>query len=212
MAASIDRWQTCGEAWVALLRHVWRFGEAAIDDRGAIIEAPPTLFEIASLGWQDPIIGEYGDAEAAGRYTAKFTRLDVVAPFKYSYGARLRELQGVDQIQWVIGLLRARPWTKSGWISLTVPGECGDAVPCLSALSFRIRSYRVAMTATFRSQNAYTCYLNYIPLRTIQLEVADGLGLPAGSMRVFVDVPHIYVADTAEVAKVLAAVPESTAA
>ena len=212
MAALNDSSRTCGEAWVALLRHVWRLGEAGIDDRGTIIEAPPRLFEIASLSWQDPIISEYGDAEAAVRYTAKFTCLEVVAPFKYSYGARLRELQGVDQIQWVIELLRARPWSKSAWITLTVPGERGDAVPCLAALSFRIRSYRLSMTATFRSQNAFTSYLNYIPLRTIQMEVADGLGLPAGSMRVFVDVPHIYVADTAEVAKVLAAVPESSAA
>lgn len=208
----MERWRTCGEAWIGLLRHVWSHGEAGIDDRGAIIEAPPWLFEVATLSWDDPIVAEYGNESAIERYTEKFTRNDVVPPFKYSYGARLRNLQGVDQIRWVIDQLRLRPWTKSAWISLTVPGERGDAVPCLAALAFRVRSYRVAMTATFRSQNAFTCYLNYIPLHGVHMEVADGVGLPAGPMRVFVDVPHVYITDAAQVADILAAAPTPNAA
>jgi thymidylate synthase len=208
----MERWHTCGEAWIGLMRLVWTRGEAGLDDRGPIIEAPPRLFEIATLGWDDPIVRAYGDADAVARYTAKFTRTDVVPPFKYSYGARLRDLRGVDQLDWVTGLLLSRPWTKSGWISLTVPGERRDAVPCLAALAFRIRSRRVAMTATFRSQNAYTSYLNFLPLREVQLEVAERLGLPTGAMRVFIDVPHIYLADAGEVAAVLAGMAACAAA
>ncbi|GAA4639649.1 hypothetical protein GCM10023196_102100 [Actinoallomurus vinaceus] len=208
----MERWLTCGEAWIGLMRHVWTTGEVGLDDRGPVIEASSRLFEIAALGWDDPIIQTYGDAEAVARYTAKFTRTDVVPPFKYSYGARLRDLRGVDQLDWVIELLRARPWTKSGWISLTVPGERQDAVPCLAALAFRLRSRRMAMTATFRSQNAYTSYLNYIPLRAVQLEVAEAVGVPAGTMRVFVDVPHVYIADTGAVTGVLAGTATRSAA
>jgi thymidylate synthase len=200
----MERWLTCGEAWIGLMRHVWTTGEAGLDDRGPVIEAPPRVFEIAALGWDDPIIRAHGDAEAVARYTAKFTRTDVVPPFKYSYGARLRDLRGVDQLDWVTKLLLTRPWTKSGWISLTVPGERQDAVPCLAALAFRIRDRRLSMTATFRSQNAFTSYLNYLPLRAVQLEVAGAVGLPAGTMRVFVDVPHVYIADTGAVTSVLA--------
>jgi thymidylate synthase len=105
----VERWHTCGEAWIGLMRHVWTTGEAGLDDRGPVIEAPPRLFEIATLDWDDPIVRAYGDAEALARYTAKFTRTDVVPPFKYSYGARLRDLRGVDQLDWVIELLRSRP-------------------------------------------------------------------------------------------------------
>jgi thymidylate synthase len=85
-------------------------------------------------------------------------------------------------------------------------------VPCLAALAFRVRSSRVSMTATFRSQNAYTSYLNYLPLRVVQLEVAGAMGLPAGTMRVFVDVPHVYIADTGAVTSVLARTAMRTAA
>src|SRR5262245_25578132 len=133
-----------------------------------------------SLSWDDEIIREYGDAARIARYTAKFTQAKVIPGFKYSYGARLRELQGADQLHWAVDLLRARPWSKSAWISLTVPGERPDAVPCLTAVSFRIRRTRVNMTAAFRSQNALTCYLNYVPLRDIQAKVAGALGLPTG--------------------------------
>lgn len=208
----MENWLTCGQAWIALMRHVWMAGEAGIDDRGPVIEAVPRLFEIANFSWDDPLIREYGETDKVARYTAKFARTDVIPPFKYSYGARLRQLLGVDQIEWIIKLLAGRPYSKSAWVTLTVPGEPDHAVPCLTALSFRIRGYQVTMTATFRSQNAFTCYLNYVPLRTIQLEIADALSLPVGPMRVFVDVPHIYAADADKVACILAAIPENHAA
>lgn len=68
------------------------------------------------------------------------------------------------------------------------------------------------MTAMFRSQNVHRAYLMYIPLREVQTQVADELGLPAGPLRVFVDVPHIHVRDAERVASVLASVPEPNAA
>jgi thymidylate synthase len=113
----------------------------------------------------------------------------------------------VDQLAWVSRLLTERPYSKSGWISLTVPGERPDAVPCLTGLSFRARRQALHMSAVFRSQNAYTCYLNYLPLRDVQGEVATVLGLASGVMRVFVDVPHLYVADAGRVDAVLSAAP-----
>ncbi|MEV8634848.1 hypothetical protein AB0395_24650 [Streptosporangium sp. NPDC051023] len=186
-----------------LLQHVRTNGGPAEDDRGPIIEAPAVLFEIAGLGWEDPILRSYGDAKKIPLYSRKFSENVIVPPFKYSYGGRLRQFLGVDQLRWVTGVLRAKPYTKSCWISLTSPGEPQDAVPCLTSLAFRLRDERLVMTAAFRSQNVYTSYLNYVPLRSIQSEVADGLGVSCGSMRVFVDVPHIYTADAVAVGEIL---------
>ncbi|WP_225877994.1 thymidylate synthase [Spongiactinospora rosea] len=206
--AGIRQWKSCGEAWVWLLDHVWATGRPAEDDRGPIIEAPAVLFEIEDVRWDDPVVAAYGDRRLIPLYTRKFTRRAVIPPFKYSYGARLRGLQGVDQLAWVIDLLRARPYSKSGWLSLTTPGEPFDAVPCLSGLAFRVRAGRLVATAAFRSQNAYTSYLNYLPLRDVQAGVAQRLRLPCGPLRIFVDVPHIYLADTEAVAAVLREVSE----
>jgi thymidylate synthase len=205
------RWPTCGQAWIALMRHVTDAAELADDDRGVVLEGPPVLFEMTELGWDDPVISRFGQASAAGLYARKFTSTSVWAPFKYSYGARLRQLQDVDQLAWVSQLLTERPYSKSGWVSLTVPGERPDAVPCLTGLSFRRRRQTLQMSAVFRSQNAYTCYLNYLPLRDVQAEVATALGLPSGTMRVFVDVPHLYVADAGRVGAILSAAPRPQA-
>ncbi|WP_433238998.1 hypothetical protein [Actinomadura nitritigenes] len=207
----VRRWETCGRAWIGVLRHVWAAGVAGMEDAGPIIEGPPLLFEIDSLSWEDPILREYGDrARLAHRARERDRERDRDAAAG-RYGPRLRDIDGVDQLHWVVGLLRARPWTTSAWISLTLPG--GDAaVPCLTALSFRIRGYRLIMTGMFRSQDVFRGYLAYVPLREVQLHVAGRLGLPAGPLRIFVDVPHVRVADAERVAAVLAAVPEPNAA
>lgn len=204
----VRRWETCGQAWIGALRHVWAAGEAGLEDGGPIIEGPPMLFEIGSLSWEDPILLEYGDRARLVRRAQERTRRVVHG----RYWPRLHDLDGHDQIQWVVELLRARPWTTSAWISLTIPGEPADGLPALTALSFRIRGYRLGMTAMFRSQNVHRAYLMYIPLREVQAGVAEELGLPAGPLRVFVDVPHIHVVDAERVASVLAAVPEPNAA
>jgi thymidylate synthase len=203
------QWGTCGQAWVALMHHVIDAAELAEDDRGPVLEGPPVLFEMIRLGWSDPLITRFAEASTVRLYTRKFTSTSVCAPFKYSYGARLRELQGVDQLAWVRQLLTDRPRSKSGWISLTVPGERPDSVPCLTSLAFRERREALQMSAIFRSQNAYTSYLNYLPLRDVQAGMAVALGLPCGPMRVYVDVPHLYLADASKVKTILSAVPGS---
>lgn len=193
----IHRWDTLGHAWIGLLRHVWTRGEAGFDERGPIIEAPPYLCEVSSISPDDPLLRAYA-------------RRLPVKPLKDAMSTRLRSLQGVDQLAWVVEVLRARPWSTRAWITLTVPGEGIQDVPNLTALAFRIvasgpRSGTLVMTATFRAQDAVTGHQRLLLLRAVQLQVADELALPAGPLRMFVDVPHIYVSDADEVARILTA-------
>ncbi|MFI6483366.1 hypothetical protein ACIBH1_35935 [Nonomuraea sp. NPDC050663] len=185
---------SCGEAWFWLMRHVQAYGTLADDDRGPVLEAPAVLFSIKQVDRRDPLIERYGDAAKAALYARKFTENEVVAPFKYSYGERIN-----GQVQWASEVLRAKPYSKSAWISLTRPAEPANEVPCLTGVAFRIRQERLVMTAAFRSQNAYTSYLNYVPLADVQAGMARILGLGCGSMRIFVDVPHLYLADLGQV-------------
>ena len=203
-------WRTCGQAWLALLRHVLAGLTPAPDDRGPVLEGPAALFEIGSFSRADPLLRRYGHPARMDLYDRKFTEDAVRPPFRYSYGARLRDFHGVDQLAWAAALLTARPYSKSGWISLTGPAEDFTAVPCLAALAFRLRSRELRASAIFRSQNALTAYLNYLPLRDVQDAMARRLGLPCGPMRVYVDVPHVYAADLPEVRRILRAAPRRT--
>jgi thymidylate synthase len=184
------------------MRHVWSAGTLALDDRGPVIEGPAVLFEIARVSRDDPIIERHGDPDRLALYSRKFSEDTIVPPFKYSYGSRIG-----SQLHWAADLLRARPHSKSAWISLTTPGEPYDAVPCLIGLAFRIRNGTLVMTATFRSQNAYTSYLNYVPLADVHARMARTLRLERGPMRVFVDVPHLYLADSPQVLQVMRPAP-----
>lgn len=206
-AGGLARWPDCGRAWVALMRHVLAAAEPADDDRGPVLEGPPALFEITAFPAADPMLAYFAEPGKAALYARKFTENTVVPPFKYSYGARLRELNGVDQLAWVTGLLAARPHSKSGWVSLTVAGEDPAAVPCLAAVAFRLRRSALMVSAIFRSQNAFTAHLNYLPLREVQAQVARRLAVPCGPMRVYIDVPHLYVADLHDVHAIVGAIP-----
>jgi thymidylate synthase len=193
-----ELWASCGEAWIKLMRHVWSAGTLADDDRGPVIEGPSLLFEIERVSDDDPIIARYGDADRLALYRKKFSEVAVVPPFKYSYGARIG-----GQLTWAAELLRAKPYSKSAWISLTAPGEAYDSVPCLIGMAFRIREGTLVMTATFRSQNAFTSYLNYLPLADVHAAMAAKLSVERGPMRVFVDVPHLYLSDSPRVLPVM---------
>lgn len=198
-------WPTCGRAWLALLRHVLTDPAPAADDRGPVLEGPAALFEIAGFSRADPVLARYGKPELISLYDRKFTDDTVCPPFKYSYGARLRDFHGVDQLGWAARLLERRPSSKSGWLSLTGPGEDPSQVPCLAAVAFRVRGDGLRASAVFRSQNAFTAYLNYLPLRDVQSGMAARLGLACGPMQVFIDVPHLYLADLPEVRRILRA-------
>ncbi|QFG25284.1 hypothetical protein [Actinomadura sp. WMMB 499] len=215
-AEAVRRFETCGRAWIGALRHVWSAGEAGLADHGPTIEGPPLLFEIASLSWEDPIVREYGDRSRLVRRAEERTGHGA-RPGAPPEGASGGTRPDAEQIRWVVDLLRARPWTTSAWISLTVPAEPPGAVPsgaapAPAALAFRIRGYRLMMTAMFRAQNVHRAYLAYIPLHETQAAVAESLGLPHGPLRVFVDVPHLRVADADRVATILASQPEPNAA
>jgi thymidylate synthase len=199
----VPQWPTCGRAWLALLRHVLADPGLAPDDRGPVLEGPPALFGIGSFSRTDPILVRYGHPARMDLYDRKFTEDEICPPFKYSYGARLRGFRGTDQLAWAASLLAERPYSKSGWVSLTGPGEDPAAVPCLSAMAFRARGGTLQASAIFRSQNALTAYLNYLPLRDVQSGMAQRLGLPCGPLRVYVDMPHVYVADVPEIRRIL---------
>ncbi|WP_245592609.1 hypothetical protein [Actinomadura rifamycini] len=205
----VRRFDTCGRAWIAVLRHVWSAGEAGMADRGPVIEGPPLLFEIAALSRDDPILREHGDRSRLARPAGEDGR---PGGREGASGGGARP--DADQIRWVVDLLRARPWTTSAWISLAAPGEAGapTAPTAPTALAFRIRGCLLTLTAMFRAQNVHRAYLAYLPLREVQLHVAERLGLPSGPLRVFVDVPHLAVADADRVAAILASQPEPNAA
>jgi thymidylate synthase len=190
---------SCGEAWISYLQYVLDQGVEQQDDDGLLIEAPPVVLQILDFYEPDPILVSHAHTDLLARYRDKVFKREVIFPFKYSYGDRLFNQSGVDQVEWMMDLLRTRTTSKSAAVSLLRPGEQFREVPCLTGLMAKIRTHQLLLTSIFRSQNAYTSYLNFLPLREVQLIMANGLAVEPGAFTVFVNTPHIYYKDTSSV-------------
>ena len=129
----------------------------------------------------------------------------------YTYGQRLRDHEGVDQIQNIIDLIKTRPFSKK-MIAFTANVKedwsqvnKGDT-PCLSQVVCSIQDDQLFMTTHFRSQDMVHGWpRNVFSLRKLQKKIADEAGgYKLGAFVMITHSAHIYSDDYALVEKILA--------
>lgn len=104
---------------------------------------------------------------------------------KYTYGSRMREYFGVNQIQEVINKLLKEPdacsavvnlWDSGGIRSDKSSDHQHGGSPCLNHLWFRIEDDRLHLVATFRSNDMYSAWVaNAMGLRQLQINIVETL-------------------------------------
>lgn len=128
----------------------------------------------------------------------------------YTYGQRLRDHDGVDQIQNIIDLIKNRPFSKK-MVAFTAKIKedwnevnKGDT-PCLTQILFSIQDNKLFMTTHFRSQDMVHGWpRNVFSLRKMQKMISDESGVPMGTFVMITHSAHIYSDDYALVEKILA--------
>jgi len=155
----------------------------------------------------DPIIKEFADQDRISLMLHKYLSCDVLPQYKISYGKLLYDNQGVNQVDWVIERLRAKPETKSATIGLHQPGQ--SELSCLSLLDFKLRAGALSITAVYRSQNVFASQPgNVLAIRQVQEHVADALSVPSGPFHLVVMSGHIYGHDEDRARLVVEKAPE----
>lgn len=73
----------------------------------------------------------------------------------YSYGERIYNFKGINQIQWAIDRLNRNPTSKSVTIGILMPERDTKAehVPCMSLIDFKKRNGKLNLTVVFRSHD-----------------------------------------------------------
>lgn len=104
---------------------------------------------------------------------------------KYTYGSRMQEYFGVNQVQEVIEKLAKEPdacsavvnlWDSGGIRSDKSSDHQHGGSPCLNHLWFRIANDKLHLVATFRSNDMYSAWVaNAMGLRYLQLQVCEAL-------------------------------------
>ena len=127
----------------------------------------------------------------------------------YTYGQRLRNHDGIDQIDKIIELIKNRPFSKKMVAFTAKIAEDWNLVnrgdtPCLTEILCSIQDNRLFMTTHFRSQDMVHGWpRNVYSLRKLQQLISKETGYPMGAFVMITHSAHIYSDDYELVEKIL---------
>lgn len=119
----------------------------------------------------------------------------------YNYGARLRNMHGLNQIQEIKKLLKRRPFSKKLAVFTYDLSEDFKKLdesdtPCLTQVLGRVEDGKFILTAHFRSQDMFHGWpRNAFALRKLQKEIADYAGFSMGQLCLITHSAHMYADD-----------------
>jgi thymidylate synthase len=179
------------DCWEELVVRTVRFGRPVELQKGRRLELLNAKAVIT-----DPVperreaLAAFGfDLDRFEEYQRRILSPELPDGISYTYGNRLRGHFGSDSLATAIELLRRDPETRGAYVSLwDTPVDLSTAAPakpCLTTLFFRHSDGRLTLTATYRSHNLLTAWLeNVYGLMAIQRHVADHVGMEPGSITV----------------------------
>jgi thymidylate synthase len=210
---------TLAEAYSQILWNVMTYGKRTRTQHSsdqlellnvtAVITSPPADSWQSWMPFSKEELGEqisfHPKIEYSG-YLKKLFTPEVEEGVAYTYGSRLRNYRGIDQIVTMMDELWVTSHSRRAVSVLwDVELDIGSAnPPCLVLIQGRIRDEKLYMTAYFRSHDMYRAWgLNVAGLRYLQYEMATRLAVDLGELAIHSTSAHIYEHDWDEVRKVV---------
>ncbi|MDD3434572.1 MAG: thymidylate synthase [Candidatus Pacebacteria bacterium] len=193
-----------GEAWKKSLFKIYKYGKIMDDDKGKIKELLDFLIIIRQIKKNDPIIKRYANKKTIKWMKQNFEQTEPMNNWGYSYGQRLYNFGGVNQIKSIIQKLKKNPVAKSATISLMLPPNDTKHVPCLVALDFKVRNKKLITTAFFRSQDiGKKFYADAIAIKLLTNKIAKALSIQLTEFVFFIKSAHFYLDDIGQLKDML---------
>lgn len=204
MRTKIVEARTIGECWQKCISAVIAEGDLFFDEDVKIKEILGLTVSIDKPQLADPFIAKYGDSEVIRHTLQKFSKGVVMPNRPFTYGERLYNKNGVDQIDWIINRLSTKRETKSATINLLNEGDNSNNLPCLTTIDVKIRQEKLNLQFFFRSQNIVgRQYANLLAIAKLQSDIAARLNLTLGKLQGYVASAHIYEYDFAFAQKII---------
>ena len=195
---------TLGECWVKCIQSVLDHGQTHHDEDVVIQEVLGLSVAIAYPSSEDLFIANVGDQNVIDKMLRKFSKGIVMKDRPFTYGQLIYDMNGIDQFEWMVERLQAKPETKSATISLVTPGLSAPNLPCLSVLDAKIRNDDLHLQFFFRSQNIFgRQYANLLAIADLHERLAHRLGCGVGSLKGSIASAHIYGYDLADARKLV---------
>lgn len=140
----------------------------------------------------------------AKHYTANFFKKEKGGD-DYSYGERLFDYNGFNQIERVVKKLKAFPQDKGALAVLWKPKEDSfpryksaqpKHVPCLTSIQCQIWDKKLNLTAYFRSNDIGSAWpLNAYALAVLQQKISNEVGVGSGLLTTISNMAQLYERD-----------------
>ncbi|MBI4170214.1 MAG: hypothetical protein HY514_00830 [Candidatus Aenigmarchaeota archaeon] len=188
-------------AWLKALNCIMRFGfvkksEHSSDQRELI----NLMIVVEEEDTDNPQLKEwlpFGKAEIEN-YLPQVMTPEVPKGTDYTYGNKLRDYKGRDQIKFIIDYLKKRKHTRRA-LAVTWDHEQdmgSEHPPCWVVLQALVEGDTLFLTTYIRSSDMFAAWpLNAFGLRNIHKEIADGVGLKLGPTTTISASAHIYEHD-----------------
>jgi len=184
------------DAWEELIFRLVRFGHRNRLKKGERIELQNVKIVVEQPQEEaEQHLAEYSfSLEDFRRYQTNILNPDKPPDISYTYGNRLRGYflhhdAVVDSLEIAVTRLREDPESRHAYAALWDNSRDlpeGHSCPCLVSLFFRRFDGKLTLTATFRSHNARSAWLeNFYGLMAIQRYVAERVDMEPGPITVF---------------------------
>ncbi len=186
-----------GEAWLQALQTILKFGMIKESQRGEkqkeIMELMITVTDEdpENISWKEYFNFTKDDLEAYYPQVLSPQALDV----KYTYGSRLMDYCGVNQVQCIIDELKKAPYSRRAVAVLwdVAQDTKSEDPPCFNLLQALIQNNKLFLITYIRSNDMYDAWpRNAFALRALQKKIATAVGYELGHLITLSGSAHIY--------------------
>lgn len=193
------RGATVADVWPKLMHAILRFGELK-DSNHTSGKQRELLNVSAVIDNENPDDLQFADyfeftREHFEEYKNQVLTAEPIESLAYTYGIRLRDHSGVNQIEEMIDKLKKEPSTRQALASLwdVTKDHASSHPPCLTIVHALIKYDKLFLVCYLRSNDIFRAWPeNALAFRLLQKEIADGVGLPLGPLTTIADSAHIY--------------------
>lgn len=197
------------DVWLKVLDRILKFGYVKMSQYG---EKQRELVDLITV-----INNENPDEPHLPSYLY-FTKEDLINYFpqlmtdnvfegvEYTYGSRLRNHDGINQIEAIVNELKSENYSRRAVaVTWNVRKDCkNEKSPCLDLVQALVEDNVLYLTAYFRSNDMYRAWpQNAYGLLKMQKEVAEALGLIIGKLVIVSCSAHIYERDFLEAQRMI---------
>lgn len=182
------------KAWFQYCKYGLLNGILIEESDGNLYESPAITIQINK---PEDNSSSYFNQELIQLYVSKIYKKTIIKELNSTYGDMLFDNQGINQVDWLIKKIIKKPTTKGATICLISPLILNSdrRLPCLTSITIKFRNNRLNLYSTFRSQNIFNSYANFIALYNLQTTISKILKIPSGFIHIYITSPHIYEKD-----------------